>query len=185
MNPDIAGTYIHESNGSNYLELKPDGNCVLFEGSTAVSGTYQIDGSLITISNAGSYTKGMIRDGVITDAEGDRWILAKAGAQAAAGLTKCPNCSADLLADAKFCSNCGTVVGATATRVPPPSASARPVAVPRPTTAPTQVTFDAMIDSTPWLAGLIARNLPWELFEAIGWVAVLMLVVISVMNAKP
>lgn len=149
MNPDIAGKYIHEANGSHYLELKPDGSCFLFEGSSSISGTYEIDGSLITITNAGSYTKGMIQDGVITDAEGDRWIRAKAAGQATASPT-----------------NLRTATSS------------------RHTESPKRVTFDEMIDSIPWLSGLIAKNLPWELFEAIGWVVVLMLVIINVLNAR-
>lgn len=178
MNPAIAGKYIHETNGTHYLELKPDGTCLLFEGSSGISGTYDIDGSLITISNAGSYTKGMLQDGVITDAEGDRWILARAAGPAVGGPTKCPNCRADLLEGSKFCSNCGTVIGSSV------SGSVRTAAAPRQGTPPKRATFDEMIDSIPWLSRLIARNLPWELFEAIGWLVVLMLVIINVLNAR-
>src|SRR5580692_4624604 len=73
MNQDIPGKYVHEKTRSHYLELKPDGNCLLFQGSSVVRGKYKVNGTDLTISDAES-APSKIQDGVITDAEGDRWI---------------------------------------------------------------------------------------------------------------
>jgi len=79
MNPDIPGKYIHKKVRSHYIELKPDGNYFLFEGSPGVTGTYEVNGNEITIFGAESTSRGKIRRGVIVDSEGDKWIRAKAG----------------------------------------------------------------------------------------------------------
>jgi hypothetical protein len=77
MNQDIPGRYIHKKTRSHYIELKADGNYFLFEGPTVVSGTYEVEGSDITIFGADSSSRGTIKDGVITDSEGEKWVRAK------------------------------------------------------------------------------------------------------------
>jgi hypothetical protein len=80
MNPDIVGRYIHRKARSHYIELKPDGTYFLFEGSTGVSGTYEVSGSDIAIIGPESTSAGKIRNGVIVDSEGDKWVRASATA---------------------------------------------------------------------------------------------------------
>ena len=77
MNTDIRGKYVHKKNRSHFLELKPDGNYLLFQGSASVTGRYEVNGDEITISIADSSSRAKIQNGVITDADGDRWIRAK------------------------------------------------------------------------------------------------------------
>ena len=78
MNPDIPGKYIHKKVRSHYIELKPDGNYFLFEGSPGVTGTYEVNGTEITIFGADSTSRGKIRRGVIIDSEGEKWVRTKA-----------------------------------------------------------------------------------------------------------
>ncbi len=78
MNPDLPGRYIHKKARTHYIELKPDGSYFLFEGSAGVSGTYEVNGTEITIFGADSTSRGKIRRGVIIDSEGDKWVRAKA-----------------------------------------------------------------------------------------------------------
>jgi hypothetical protein len=77
MNPDILGKYIHQKVRSHYIELKPDGTYFLFEGSTSITGTFEVNGSDITIIGAESTSLGKIKKGVIIDSEGDKWVRAK------------------------------------------------------------------------------------------------------------
>jgi hypothetical protein len=77
MNQDVFGKYIHKKRRSNYLELRPDGNYFLFEGSSGVTGVYEVNGTEITIFGADSTSRGTIQDGVIVDSEGDKWIRPK------------------------------------------------------------------------------------------------------------
>jgi hypothetical protein len=84
MNENIPGKYIHQKNSSHYLELKRNGTYFLFEGSVGVTGTYEVNGTELTISGGESSSSARIQDGVITDAEGDRWIRATEVQQAAA-----------------------------------------------------------------------------------------------------
>jgi hypothetical protein len=163
MDSAIFGKYISEKNSSQYLELKPDGNCFLFIGSAGVTGTYEVDGTEITLYTGQSTSKGSIQDGVIVDEEGDRWVLVKATGQASGKSLKCPKCSSDLLENAKFCSNCGAVMGGPATT--------RQVAQ--------QLSGDEKLASIPWLANLVGKNLPWELYEAIACVAILILLLVG------
>lgn len=73
----VAGKYFHEKNSSYYLELGPNGTYVLFEG-TQVLGTYELDGSAITLFVARRPTsKAKIEDGTIIDEQGERWTRAK------------------------------------------------------------------------------------------------------------
>jgi hypothetical protein len=76
MNQDTSGKYIHKKNRSNYIELKPDGTCVLYERGTAITGTYELNGTDIRISGAGSTSQGKIRNGIIIDSDGEKWIRA-------------------------------------------------------------------------------------------------------------
>src|SRR5437867_5861057 len=81
MNPDIPGKYIHKKVRAHYIELKPDGNYFLFEGSAGASGTYEVNGTEITIFGADSTSRAKIRRGVIIDSEGDKWVRAKTGSE--------------------------------------------------------------------------------------------------------
>src|SRR5437867_9821669 len=67
MAADIPGKYIHKKTRSHYIELKADGTYFLFEGSTGVSGTYELDGTEITLVGAESTSKAKIRGGLIID----------------------------------------------------------------------------------------------------------------------
>jgi|SRR5437016_1675169 len=78
MAADIPGKYIHKKTRSHFIELKPDGTYFLFQGSTGVSGTYELDGTEITLVGAESTSKGKIKGGVIIDSEGDKWVRASA-----------------------------------------------------------------------------------------------------------
>ena len=77
MNPDILGKYVHKKIRSHYIELKPDGTYFLFEGSTGITGTFEVNGSDITLVGAESTSVGRIKEGVIIDSEGDNWVRAK------------------------------------------------------------------------------------------------------------
>src|SRR5215813_7401975 len=81
MNPDILGKYIHKKNRSHYIELKPDGTYLLYEGSV-VTGTFEVNESDIQIIGAESTSRGKIKDGVIIDSEGEKWVRAKAASAA-------------------------------------------------------------------------------------------------------
>jgi hypothetical protein len=74
MNEDIPGRYIHKRSRSHYIELKPDGSYVLFERGTGITGRYEISGTDIRIFGAESTSEGKIQHGIITDAEGEKWI---------------------------------------------------------------------------------------------------------------
>ena len=54
MNQGIAGRYIHKKSRSNYIELKDDGTCTVYEGGSGVAGNYDVNGEDISISGAGS-----------------------------------------------------------------------------------------------------------------------------------
>ena len=84
MDQDIFGRYIHRKKRSNYIELKPDGNYFLFEGSSGVTGLYEVNGTQITIFGAESASQGRIQDGVIIEAPAKSlfefpWELIEAG----------------------------------------------------------------------------------------------------------
>jgi hypothetical protein len=74
MNEGIPGKYIHKKTRSNYIELKPDGTCVLYERGTGIAATYEVTGTDIAISGAGSTSQGKIQNGIIIDSEGEKWI---------------------------------------------------------------------------------------------------------------
>jgi hypothetical protein len=90
MNTDILGKYVHRKNRSHFLELKPDGNYLLFQGSASVTGRYEVNGDEITISIADSTSRAKIQNGVITDADGDRWIRTKPTGQPGAPIDDDP-----------------------------------------------------------------------------------------------
>jgi uncharacterized protein (TIGR02391 family) len=73
----FAGKYVHEKNSSYYLELRPNGTYVLFEGSE-INGTYEVKGSAVTLFvNRRPTSSAKIEDGSIIDEQGDRWTRAK------------------------------------------------------------------------------------------------------------
>ena len=121
MEPEILGKYIHKKTRSHYLELRSDGTYFLFEGSASISGTYEINDTDLTLFGPDSTSQAKIQDGVITDAEGDKWIRPKAKSSS-----------------------------------------------------------DDPLDSITWLPAVLKRDLPWELFEAGGWVLVLIIVFVFV-----
>jgi len=86
----FAGKYVHEKNSSYYLELGPNGNYVLFEGSQVI-GTYEINAGVITLFVARRPTSNAkIEDGSILDEQGDRWIRAQVPSPPAAKPEKQP-----------------------------------------------------------------------------------------------
>jgi 4-carboxymuconolactone decarboxylase len=69
-----VGKYVHEKNGSYYLELGPSGNFVLFQGSEVI-GTYEVKGSAITLFVARQpISTAKLEDGWIIDDQRDRWV---------------------------------------------------------------------------------------------------------------
>jgi hypothetical protein len=72
------GKYVHEKTGIHFIELRRNGECLLSEGPVNITGRYEINGAVITIFGAGSTSRGQIRDNLIIDAEGDKWVRAKA-----------------------------------------------------------------------------------------------------------
>jgi len=77
MDEAILGKYVHEKIPSNYLELRPNGICFVNEGSSGVTGSYKLQGSDLTIYTGQTTSQARIENGVITDAEGDKWIRSK------------------------------------------------------------------------------------------------------------
>jgi len=71
---DIPGKYIHKRSRSHYIELKPDGTYVLFERGTGITGRYEVSGTDIRIFGAESSSQGKIQNGIIIDADGEKWI---------------------------------------------------------------------------------------------------------------
>jgi hypothetical protein len=77
INPEISGKYVHNRIRAHYLELKPDGSYYLFEGSAGITGRYEVHDGDITIISSGSTSQAKIKDGVITDSDGDTWVRVK------------------------------------------------------------------------------------------------------------
>src|SRR5215813_1712977 len=90
MNEDILGKYIHKKSRSQYIELKPDGNYVLFERGTGITGRYEVNGTDITIFGAESTSRGKVRNGIIIDSEGEKWIRTDATDDPLASMTWLP-----------------------------------------------------------------------------------------------
>jgi hypothetical protein len=76
MTSDILGKYVHKKTRSHYIELKPDGTYFLFEGSTSITGTYEVHDSDITLITTESTSRGKIQKNVIIDSDGDKWVRA-------------------------------------------------------------------------------------------------------------
>ena len=75
--PKAAGKYVYEKTGSYYLELGPNGNFVLFQGSEVI-GTYEVNGSAITLFVAQKpISTAKLENGWIVDDQGDRWVRSK------------------------------------------------------------------------------------------------------------
>ena len=73
---DIAGKYVHEKSGTYYLELGPNGNFVLFQGSEVI-GRYTVNGGIVSLFVAGKIiSTAKLEDGWIIDDQGDRWVRA-------------------------------------------------------------------------------------------------------------
>ena len=90
MNEDIAGRYTHKRSRSHYIELKPDGYYVLFEGGTPITGRYEVSGTDIKIFGEESTSEGQIKNGIIIDSEGEKWIRADATDDPLASMTWLP-----------------------------------------------------------------------------------------------
>src|SRR5262245_50914956 len=90
MNEDIPGRYIHKRNSSNYIELKPDANYVLFEMGTAITGRYEVSGTDIRIFGSEATSQGKIHNGIIIDGEGEKWIRTDATDDPLASMTWLP-----------------------------------------------------------------------------------------------
>jgi len=90
MNEDIAGRYTHKRSRSHYIELKPDGYYVLFEGGTPITGRYEVSGTDIKIFGEESTSQGQIKNGIIIDSEGEKWIRADATDDPLASMTWLP-----------------------------------------------------------------------------------------------
>jgi hypothetical protein len=191
MNRDIPGKYIHEKTGSHYLELKPDGNYFLFEGSAGVTGAYEVNGTEITIFAAESTSQGKIQDGVIIDSEGDHWIRTKGTEEATANYSKCHNCNSDVLEAAKFCSNCGAQVNATGEVPPVPINRKIRIATQNITneakksTSDSTTISDETLASISWLPAILRRDdFPWELIEAAGLVVVIVVLFVVAITQR-
>jgi hypothetical protein len=90
MNEDIAGRYIHKRSRSHYIELKPDGYYVLFEGGTPITGKYEVSGTDIKIFGEESTSEGQIKNGIIIDSEREKWIRTDATDDPLASMTWLP-----------------------------------------------------------------------------------------------
>ena len=191
MNRDIFGKYIHERTGSHYLELKPDGNYFLFEGSAGVSGAYEVNGTEITIFGGEFTSRGKIQDGVIIDAEGDQWIRTKATEEATTNSSKCHKCNSDVLETAKFCSNCGAQVNATGEVPSIPINRKVRIATQNITNEVKESTRDSTtisddtLASISWLPAILRRDdFPWELIEAAGLVVVIVVLFVVAITER-
>ena len=45
---DIPGKYIHKKSASHFIELKPDGSYILFDGATTLTGAYEVNVGTLT-----------------------------------------------------------------------------------------------------------------------------------------
>lgn len=70
-----TGTYVNNKNSNITMALKDDGSFTVTEKerNRTVSGTYKIDGTVITFSLEGKTATGKIEAGVLTDPDGDTW----------------------------------------------------------------------------------------------------------------
>ncbi len=183
MNEDIPGKYIHEKTRSHYLELKADGSYFLFQGSSGITGTYEVTGDEIAIGVGEATSRAKIQDGIITDSDGDKWIR-ESVEQAAPRYSKCPNCNSDVLENARFCSLCGTSLSATGDIRPAGVKTEAPVTR---QPAPHRTTDgDDPLASMTWLPAVLRRDdFPWELIEAAGWFVAFVVLIIVAINKRP
>jgi hypothetical protein len=72
---EVTGVYVSSKNPKDYTELKSDGTFVCHQQDTTYSGKYVLQGTALTLSLPdGRGASGTIKDNVITDNEGMRWI---------------------------------------------------------------------------------------------------------------
>src|SRR4029453_14779401 len=90
MNEDIPGRYIHKRSRSHYIELKPDGYYVLFERGTAITGRYEVSGPEFKIFGTEYTSQGKIKNSIIIDSEGEKWIRTDATDDPLASMTWLP-----------------------------------------------------------------------------------------------
>lgn len=71
----IAGTYVHDKNHNEYLELRRDSTFFLKEHGMGLSGKYRVDGDTITlIVERGMSTQGKMRGNTLIDDDGESWV---------------------------------------------------------------------------------------------------------------
>jgi hypothetical protein len=71
-----AGRYVNEKNGSNYIELNPDGTFHLRQSKKDYNGQYRVDGGkLVMVINNKELPGSEISEGVIIDnGDGSKWV---------------------------------------------------------------------------------------------------------------
>jgi hypothetical protein len=70
----VAGTYTHENNSEEFLELKSNGSYYLRESGMGVVGKYEVDGNQITLkTDMGFASRGIFAGDTLVDEEGQRW----------------------------------------------------------------------------------------------------------------
>jgi hypothetical protein len=68
------GVYVQEGRADRTLTLKPDGRFSVQETEAPIQGTYRIHGqALVLISEDGRESRGIIRNQVLVDPQGNRW----------------------------------------------------------------------------------------------------------------
>jgi hypothetical protein len=71
----ISGTYVHDKDSKEYLELRPDSTFFLRERGMGLSGKYRIDGATVTLTvDGGMSTQGNIRGKTLIDDDGEKWV---------------------------------------------------------------------------------------------------------------
>lgn len=69
----VSGTFIHEKNSKEYLELKSD-NTFFLQQSGGATGKYTIDGNTLTLDYGGPADRAVINGNTITESDGEKWI---------------------------------------------------------------------------------------------------------------
>jgi hypothetical protein len=71
----VAGTYVHQKNTKEYMELREDGTFFVRERSMGISGKYRVDGDVLTLMlDAGPSSQGKIHGNTIIDGDGESWV---------------------------------------------------------------------------------------------------------------
>ena len=71
----VGGTYVHDKNNKDYLELRSDATFFLRENGMGVSGKYRVDGNVITMTiDGGPSTQGKIQGNTLIDDDGESWV---------------------------------------------------------------------------------------------------------------